>query len=270
MHTLLTDRELLANLHQDAEVGFQRHVEQSVDWQPHDFVPWDAGRSFAFLGGQDWEPEQSTLSRTAATALTVSVLLADNLPAYHRNLAKCLRRGVWWRWVGRWTAEEARHSVVLRNYLMVTRAVDPVELERIRMAHMTAGFRRQPQHLLEVLVTGALEETAAAVRHRATAALGENDLVTAITTRLAQDDDNQARFYIDLVTAALKLAPEQTREAIAACVADFTIPEFDLPSGTTSTEALAAAGLYDPALQEEKVFTPLLAHWQVARPALQK
>ncbi|MEU1546844.1 acyl-ACP desaturase [Nocardia sp. NPDC005745] len=263
MQTLLTDRELLESLAVDVELLLRKHIDVADGWQPHDLVPWDDGRNFAFLGGTDWAPEQSELSETAKLALTVSVLIADNLPSYHREIGKYLRTGAWWRWVGRWTAEENRHEITIRNYLMVTRAVDPVELERLRMEHMTKGFRRPAMHLLDVLANCAFEEAASAVRHRNTAALGENPLVTAIAERIALDDELQSVFFADLVAAALDLAPDQTVRAIADRVAGFEVPTVTLPNGRSSDEVLAEAGIYDRAKEDELVFAPLLRRWNI-------
>ncbi|MEU3012747.1 acyl-ACP desaturase [Nocardia asteroides] len=263
MQKTLTDRELLDSLADVVETNLARHTEVAEGWQPHEFVPWADGRNFAFLGGTDWTPEQSELSETAKLALTVSVLVADNLPSYHRELGKHLRTGPWWRWVGRWTAEENRHEILIRNYLMVTRAVDPVALERARMAHMTDGFNRPPLHLIEVLTTCALEEQAAAIRHRNTAALGENPIVTAIAEKLAADDALQADFFAALVAAALDLVPDQAVRAIADQVATFRVPQVELPGGGSSDEALAEAGIYDRAKEGELVFGPLLNRWNI-------
>ncbi|MEV0331843.1 acyl-ACP desaturase [Nocardia sp. NPDC050717] len=263
MQKTLTDRELLDSLADVVETNLARHIEAAEGWQPHDFVPWSDGRNFAFLGGADWTPEQSELSETAKLALTVSVLVADNLPSYHRELGKHLRTGPWWRWVGRWTAEENRHEIMIRNYLMVTRAVDPVALERARMAHMTAGFNRPSLHLIDVLATCAFEELAAAIRHRNTAALGENPVVTAIAEKLAADDELQAEFFAVLVEAALELVPDQGVRAIADQVAAFRVPQVELPGGGSSDEALAEAGIYDPAREGELVFKPLLQRWNI-------
>jgi acyl-[acyl-carrier-protein] desaturase len=263
VQTLLTDRELLESLAVDVELLLRKHIDVADGWQPHDLVPWDDGRNFAFLGGTDWAPEQSELSETAKLALTVSVLIADNLPSYHREIGKYLRTGAWWRWVGRWTAEENRHEITIRNYLMVTRAVDPVELERLRMDHMTKGFRRPAMHLLDVLANCAFEEAASAVRHRNTAALGENPVVTAIAERIALDDELQSVFFADLVAAALDLAPDQTVRAIADRVAGFEVPTVALPNGRSSDEVLAEAGIYDRAKEDELVFAPLLRRWNI-------
>lgn len=263
MHTLLTDRELLASLSDEVEIILRRHTDTADIWQPHDYVPWDEGRNFAFLGGTDWDPSQVQLSKVAELALTVSVLIADNLPAYHRDLGRYLRTGPWWRWVGRWTAEENRHAITIRNYLMATRSADPVELERHRIAHMTTGFRRQPLHLLDVLASWAFEETASAIRHRNTAALNENPLVTAISERIALDDELQAELFAQLVDAAFEQAPDQMMRAIADRVADFEIPSLTLSDGRNSTEVLAEAGIYDPAKENTLVFAPLLTKWNV-------
>ncbi|WP_062986296.1 acyl-ACP desaturase [Nocardia anaemiae] len=262
MQTLLTDRELLASLADEVELNLRRHIAAADGWQPHDYVPWDDGRNFGFLGGIDWEPEQSELSETAKLALTVSVLIADNLPSYHREVGRYLRTGSWWRWVGRWTAEENRHEIMIRNYLMVTRSVDPVQLERLRMDHMTKGFRRPALHLLDVLATCAFEEAAAAIRHRNTAALGENKMVTAIAERIALDDELQSIFFADMITAAFGVAPDQTMRAIADSVARFEVPSVTLSDGRSSDEVLAEAGIYDPAKENELVFGPLLERWE--------
>ncbi|MEU2034987.1 acyl-ACP desaturase [Nocardia amamiensis] len=263
MQTLLTDRELLESLAVDVELILRKHVDAAEGWQPHDFVPWDNGRNFAFLGGTDWAPEQSELSETAKLALTVSVLIADNLPSYHREVGKYLRTGAWWRWVGRWTAEENRHEIMIRNYLMVTRAVDPVELERLRMEHMTKGFRRPALHLLDVLAACAFEEAASAVRHRNIAALQENPQVTAIAERIALDDELQSVVFADLIAAALDLVPDQAIRAIADRIADFQVPSVALPDGRSSDDVLAEAGVYDRAKEGELVFAPLLKRWNV-------
>ncbi|UGT38731.1 acyl-ACP desaturase [Nocardia yamanashiensis] len=263
MQNVLADRELLETLAAAVESNLTRHIEAAAEWQPHDYVPWADGRNFAFLGGTDWDPAQSELGDTAKLALTVSVLIADNLPSYHREIGKYLRTGPWWRWVGRWTAEENRHEILIRNYLMVTRAVDPIELERMRMAHMTAGFRRPALHLLDVLAASAFEEAAAAVRHRNTAALDENPIVTMISERIAVDDELQAEFFGNLIAAALDLTPDQTVRAIADQVAAFHVPVVQLADGRTSDEVLAEAGIYDRAREGELVFAPLLERWNI-------
>lgn len=42
----------------------------------------------------------------------------------------------------RWRAEEGRHAIALRDYLVVTRNIDPVSLGRGRMQTTLAGYDR--------------------------------------------------------------------------------------------------------------------------------
>jgi len=49
--------------------NLDRHIRMAKEWHPHDYVPWDEGRNFAFLGGEDWSPEQSRLDETAKAAM---------------------------------------------------------------------------------------------------------------------------------------------------------------------------------------------------------
>ncbi|WP_169815211.1 acyl-ACP desaturase, partial [Nocardia uniformis] len=137
----LTELDLLRELEPVAEENVNRHLAVAKEWHPHDYVPWDEGRNFAALGGIDWAPEQSRLSELAKAAMITNLLTEDNLPSYHRVVAENFsQEGAWGTWVGRWTAEENRHGIVLRDYLVVTRGVDPAELERARMIAMTKGF----------------------------------------------------------------------------------------------------------------------------------
>ena len=89
---------------------------------------------------EPWEPTDSHLSEISRISLEVNLLTEDNLPYYHLALWETFGRdGAWGEWVRRWTAEEGRHAIVLRDYLTVTRGVDPVALERGRMETVSAG-----------------------------------------------------------------------------------------------------------------------------------
>ena len=137
----LASMDLLLQLEPVVERELNRHIAQAKDWYPHDYIPWNEGTNFAHLGGQDWTPEQKRFSEAARTSLIINLLTEDNLPSYHHEIAAIFgRNGAWGEWVGRWTAEEGRHGTAIRDYLVVTRAVDPVALENARMSHMQEGF----------------------------------------------------------------------------------------------------------------------------------
>ena len=79
------------------------------------------------------------------SSLIVNLLTEDNLPYYFRTIERMFGGdGAWGAWARRWTAEEGRHSMVIYGYLMVTRAVDPVALERGRMDQVSSGLVPEP------------------------------------------------------------------------------------------------------------------------------
>ncbi|MFJ9006085.1 acyl-ACP desaturase [Streptomyces canus] len=126
------------------------------------YVPWSRGYDFdGVLGGRAWQPDQSSLPEAVRTSLIVNLLTEDNLPSYHRIIAEHFgREGAWGTWVHRWTAEEDRHGQAIRDYLLVSRAVDPVALERARMAHVGAGFELDHPSAAEVIAYVSFQELA--------------------------------------------------------------------------------------------------------------
>ena len=123
---------LLIELEPEAGRLYDRHDKVAQEWFPHDFIPYRLGRDF---DKDPWTPEQPRLTGVAQIAFEVGLLTEDNLPSYHRLIHGMFGRGdgAWINWIGRWTAEEGRHAIVLRDYLTVTRNFDPTLLERGRM-----------------------------------------------------------------------------------------------------------------------------------------
>lgn len=141
MSAELTNLQLLHELEPVVEKNLNRHLSMHKNWNPHDYIPWSDGKNFYALGGQDWQPGQSKLSDLAQVAMVQNLMTEDNLPSYHREIAMNFGLdGPWGQWVNRWTAEENRHGIALRDYLVVTRAVDPVELEKLRIEVVNRGF----------------------------------------------------------------------------------------------------------------------------------
>jgi len=136
-------KRLIRDLEPTVAVELARHLEIQKDWYPHDYVPWSEGRNFAGpLNGDAWEAKDSRLSTVAQDSLVLNLLTEDNLPSYHTEIAISMGRdGAWGNWIERWTAEENRHGIVMRDYLMATRGVNPYELEDLRMAHMSQGYQ---------------------------------------------------------------------------------------------------------------------------------
>jgi acyl-[acyl-carrier-protein] desaturase len=265
MTAQLTDHaRLLHELEPVVAQNLERHLGLAKEWYPHDYVPWSRGRDFAFLGGADWQPEDSPLDPVAKTAMVVNLLTEDNLPSYHREIATRFGRdGAWGEWVGRWTAEEARHGIALRDYLVVTRGVDPVALERLRMQHMTAGYDSGDKTALQAVAYVSFQELATRVAHRNTGAATGCPIAEQLLARIATDENLHMVFYRNLVAAALDRAPDATMCAVRDEVVGFQMPGQAMPEFARNAVVIAKAGIYDLRLHHDEVLQPVLRFWKV-------
>ncbi|WP_127784167.1 acyl-ACP desaturase [Rhodococcus sp. X156] len=264
MPRMMTELELLHELEPVVAENLDRHLAITKDWHPHDYVPWDEGRNFAAMGGQDWEPEQSALSETAKAAMVLNLLTEDNLPSYHRVIAQHFGQdGAWGTWVGRWTAEENRHGIVMRDYLVVTRGVDPVALENARMAHMTNGYDAPGKSMLQTVAYVSFQELATRVSHRNTGKACGDPIADKMLARIAADENLHMIFYRNLVDAAFDRAPDQTMRAITDEVINFQMPGSDMANYRRSSVLIAKAGIYDLRQHHDDVIMPVLRKWQV-------
>ncbi|MCX4092626.1 acyl-ACP desaturase [Nocardia sp. alder85J] len=261
----MTDGDLLRELEPVAGRFLDEHLEKAKPWNPHDYVPWDDGRNFAAMGGVDWEPGQSRLSEVARVAMVTNLLTEDNLPSYHREIAGNFGfDGAFGTWVGRWTAEENRHSIAMRDYLVVTRAVDPVALEQARMAHMTTGIASPdgPQ-LLKGVAYVTFQELATRISHRNTGAACGEPIAERMLQRIAADENLHMIFYRSLTAAALDLQPDPMMQAITDVVTRFQMPGLTQPNFRRNAVILAKHGIYDLRQHLDVVIRPVLRSWNV-------
>ena len=175
----MTQTQMLLELEQVVEENLNRHLTVAKEWFPHEYVPWSDGRNFdGPLNGDPWSPEDSKMSDVARSALIVNLLTEDNLPSYHHEIAILFGRdAAWGDWVHRWTAEEGRHGIAIRDYLLTSRAVDPVQLEQLRMQHMSTGYESaHSEDLVRSLAYVSFQELATRVSHRTTGKI--TDVVT--------------------------------------------------------------------------------------------
>jgi acyl-[acyl-carrier-protein] desaturase len=205
--------------------------------------------------------------------MITNLLTEDNLPSYHRVIAENFSLDdAWGWWVGRWTAEENRHSVVMRDYLVVTRGVDPVELEEIRMAHMTSGFNPLPEddgqrdHSFDMLYAVAyvsFQELATRVSHRNTGKACGDPIADRMLQRVAADENLHMLFYRNIVAGALDLVPDQTMAAIYAIVSNFQMPGATMPNFRRNAVLIAKGGIYDLPQHMSEVVMPVLRKWRI-------
>ena len=175
------------------------------------------------------------------------------------------RDGSWGEWARRWTAEEGRHSIVIRDYLTVTRALDPVELERGRMAQVSKGEVPAPTGRFNSVVYLTMQELATRIAHRNTGKLLDDPVGYELMARVAADENFHHLFYRDLTSAALELDPSATMIAIDHEVRSVAIPGNGIPNFDVHAQRIARAGIYDLNVHHEQILVPIvIRQWKIA------
>lgn len=258
-----SDLCVLAELEPRVEQLLERHLRQARDWHPHALVPWGRGKDYP--PDYEWSPEEADISPEARSALYVNVLTEDNLPYYFRDIERMFgREGAWGQWVRRWTAEEGRHGQVIHDYLAVTRSVDPVALERARMAQVQCGQTPEPPNALEGLAYVALQELATRISHFNTGRHLNDPAGKAIMRRVAFDENLHFLFYRDVMGTALEVEPSRSVVAITNQVSTFAMPGVGIRDFAAHARTIAKAGIYDLAIHYDQILKPVvLRDWNL-------
>jgi acyl-[acyl-carrier-protein] desaturase len=252
------------------EANMDRHLGTEEIWFAHDYVPFDRGENFAFLGGRDWDSSSMTLPRPYTDACEILLVLKDNLAAHHRELVDHFILEDWWgRWLGRWTAEEHLHAIALREYLVVTREVDPTANEEVRVEYVTKGYRSEQYSQLEILVFMALTERTHAVFCRNLAAKLEEPLLAGLIDRIARDEARHEEFFSNLVAHCLEYTRDEMIAAIAARAADLQVVGADIDSYADKVQNVADAGIFGDEQLRQAISDRIVA-WGVADEAALK
>ncbi|MCU1503475.1 MAG: Fatty acid desaturase [Ilumatobacteraceae bacterium] len=264
----MNECELLQELSPIAEQLAARHAATCKPWYPHEYVPWGLGRDFDRETG--WDPEELAIPPAVRSALFVNLLTEDNLPYYFRTIDRMFgNTGVWREWSHRWTAEEARHSIALRDFMTVTRTIDPWALEDGRMAQMSGGVVPEPTSAVDGFVYVALQELATRIAHRNTGTalrtcLGDHPVGKAgyeLINRVAADENFHYLFYRDLTSAALAMAPSLVLPAIERQVREFEMPGTGIPDFKQHASMIASAGLYNMRQHHDQILEPVVLNW---------
>ena len=257
---------LIRDLEPVVAIELERHLAIQKNWYPHEYVPWSEGRDFAGpLNGDAWEAKDSRLSSVAQDSLILNLLTEDNLPSYHSEITLSMGRdGAWGNWIERWTAEEGRHSIVIRDYLMATRGVDPYELEDLRMAHMSLGYQTPYENdMLHTIAYVSFQELATRISHRNTGKISDDPIAEGMMQRIALDENLHMIFYRNTLKAALDLEPNAAMRAITDVVTNFDMPGANMPGFGRKAVQIALAGIYDMQQHLEEVIAPELRAWEI-------
>jgi len=247
-----------------------RHLGVAKEWFPHEMVPYSRGKDFE--PGKSWVPEDadfgtagSDINEAVRGALFVNLLTEDNLPYYFNDIDRMFGSdSAFGEWARNWTAEEGRHAIVMRDYLTVTRALDPVALERARMIQVRSGDVPKPESALEGLAYVSLQELATRISHRNTGKFMTDPIGTEIMSRVGNDENLHHLFYRDLTTAALEIDPSATMLGIEKAVVNFAMPGQGIPNFDRLAKEIARAGIYDLLIHHDQILMPVVKrHWKI-------
>jgi acyl-[acyl-carrier-protein] desaturase len=251
--------------------NLSRHIATEELWYAHDYVPFEQGENFAFLGGKDWDPSSVTLPKPVTDAHEILLITKDNLAGYHRELVEhFILDEKWGRWLGRWTAEEHLHAIALRNYLVVTREIDPAANEDVRVEHVMKGYRADTYSQIETLVFMAFLERAHAVFCRNLQAQIDEPVLKSLVGRIAKDEERHEEFFANLVAHCLTYARDETIAAIALRAAEFAPIGADIEAYRDKVREVADSGIFDDAALKNVVSDRVVAWGVRDHPDLQQ
>ncbi|MFB7616550.1 acyl-ACP desaturase [Kitasatospora sp. NPDC056181] len=143
------------------------------------------------------------------------------------------------------------------------RAVDPVALERARMAQVGTGAVPEPLGVIDLVAYVSVQELATRVSHRNTGRLSGDPVCERLLARVAQDENLHMVFYRELLRAALEIDPDPVLTVLDAAVRDFAMPGQGMPGFARMAAEVAVAGVYDLRVHHDEVLVPLLRSLRV-------
>lgn len=259
----LSDAALTEELAPTVAGLVDRHLTNTKEWFPHRLVPWSRGEDMD--ADYEWDPSETTLSEEVQSAMIVDLLTEDNLPYYFETIYNLFgKHEPWGVWARRWTAEEGRHSIVIRDYLHVTRAVDLDELERGRMAQVSLGEVPHPETVQDGLAYVTMQELATKISHRNTGRLLDDKVGYQVMAKVAGDEQLHHVFYRDAATAALEADPDGMVLAIDRQVRNFAMPGTGIPGFAAHAKRIARAQIYDMQIHLEQILRPMVVdQWKL-------
>lgn len=255
--------ELINEIAPDVERLYNRHLENPRDWYPHEQIDWGSGESFE---SRPWSPEDYPLPEGVRSSIYVNLLTEDNLPYYTETILRHAPDNHPIRdWSYQWTMEENRHSMVMRDWVHVSRCIDPALLEDGRRAQMVRAEVPHPPNFAEMIAYVSFQERATQIAHRNTGArLPKDDKMgRTVLGLVAGDETKHYLFYRDLTMAAFAIDPSAMTIAVAKQVSHFAMPGTGIPSFTRHAARIARENIYGLGQYLRDVLDPVLTLWDL-------
>jgi acyl-[acyl-carrier-protein] desaturase len=255
--------DLLEELAPDVERLFNRHLESPREWYPHEQIEWGAGESFT---SRPWSPEDYPIGVGVRSSIYVNLLTEDNLPYYTNSILRHTRDGHPLRdWSHQWTMEENRHSMIMRDWVHISRCIDPAVLEDGRRVQMGTGVVPQHPTLAEMIAYVSMQERATQIAHRNTSTkLPKDDKQGRnVLGLIAGDETKHYMFYRDLTLAAFAIDPSTMMAAVSQQATHFAMPGVGIPHFTRHAVRIAREGIYSLQSFLQDVLNPVLNLWDI-------
>jgi acyl-[acyl-carrier-protein] desaturase len=253
----------LTEIAPDVERLYNRHMEAPRLWFPHEQINWGQGENF---GEHPWSEENYPLAAGVRSSIYVNLLTEDNLPYYTNTLLNHAPKGhPIGDWNRQWTMEENRHAMVMRDWVHISRCIDPVMLEEGRRIQMSKGIVPEPETFADLICYVSFQERATQIAHRNTGAhLPKHDKVGRnLLALVAGDETKHYLFYRDLALAAFAIDPSAMMIAAAKQVSNFAMPGTGIPNFTRHAVRIAREGIYGLSQFLKDVLDPVLGFWDV-------
>lgn len=194
-----------------------------------------------------------------AASFMVNLLTEDNLPHYTKTIDRVAQQSeIFSSWLNRWTNEEQKHSILLRDYAIYSGIIG---LEDAIIPHdmYHEGVVSQLEHGTEIsiqsLASGfaylSFQEGLTKVAHRNEKALLDST-GRRVVTRVAADEAGHESFYAYLQSIMFQLYPDETLIATAQVRRSFTMPgKIGIPKFEELATRMAIAGLFMPATVQQ-------------------
>jgi acyl-[acyl-carrier-protein] desaturase len=255
--------DLLEEITPDVVRLYDRHMEAPRLWFPHEQINWGEGESF---DTRPWSPEDYPLGEGVRSSIFVNLLTEDNLPYYTDSILEHAPKGHPIRdWTYQWTMEENRHSMVMRDWVHISRCINPTTLEEGRRVQMQKGEVPHPATFAELIAYVSFQERATQIAHRNTGAkLPKDDKIGRnVLALIAGDETKHYLFYRDLTQAAFAIDPSAMMIAVSKQVSTFAMPGTGIPSFTRHAVRIAKEGIYGLGQYLGDVLTPVLNLWDI-------
>ena len=255
--------DLLAEIVPDVERLYNRHLDAPRLWYPHEQINWGQGEDF---GEHPWSESDYPLPEGVRSSIYVNLLTEDNLPYYTSTLLGHAPKGHPIRdWNHQWTMEENRHAMVMRDWVHISRCINPTLLEEGRRVQMTKAEVPQPETFADLICYVSLQERATQIAHRNTGAhLPKDDKIGRnVLALVAGDETKHYLFYRDLALAGFAIDPSAMMIAAARQVSAFAMPGTGIPNFTRHAVRIAREGIYGLGQYLRDVLDPVLGLWDV-------